>query len=114
MEKISDLSIDRHRNGISGRSFFAIQFSYDDGEGTVRPRMLAVVPNDDIKVGAVECYVIDLNDPAMCWRGDQMHDLIKGEIRKLMDVPPELKAKYEAEQQASAKRKRSRFLARSN
>lgn len=59
-----------HRNGISGRSFWSVAFSYVEGE-TLKANMLATVPVDGVASGPdVECYVVDMDDTSMCWRGD--------------------------------------------
>ena|ERR1700758_2976122 len=62
-----------HRNGICGRSFYTVSFSYVEDD-VHRSNMLAVFPVDaQTQPGlgqGTECYVIDLKDPSNCMRGD--------------------------------------------
>lgn len=75
-----------HRNGISGRSFWTVRFSYDE-EGTFYPNMMAVMPsqpNEQFRCGK-ECFVVDLNNPTNNWRGDYFFELVKDTIAKRTD-----------------------------
>jgi hypothetical protein len=73
-----------HRNGVCGRSFTTVRFSFED-EGTLRPNMMAVFPVDaQTQPGlgdGTECYVIDLNDPSNCMRGDNFLDDVQEAIK---------------------------------
>jgi hypothetical protein len=64
-----------HRNGVSGRAFYSVRFSYVDEANGDRfmSNMLAVVPMD-AKDG--ECFVLDLNAPTECWRGDNFSESV--------------------------------------
>jgi hypothetical protein len=70
MKDFKVTNVTYHRNGICGRQFHSVRFSYDN-EGTPMDNMLAVFPvNARVAEGSVECYVIDLNNPTRNWRGD--------------------------------------------
>ena len=60
------------RNGISGRSFYSVYFSFD-----TRSNMMAVMPANPKMDCGVECYVIDLDAPEESWRGDDFAPEIK-------------------------------------
>jgi hypothetical protein len=73
-----------HRNGICGRSFHSVRFSFES-EGTFYPNMIATMPynaivNADLRSDGVECFVVNMNDPSDCMRGDdfakQVHEAI--------------------------------------
>lgn len=67
------------RNGISGRSFWAVRFSHEDELG-FHPNMMAVIPtqaNEKVRGVGVECFVLDLNDPFSAWRGDDFFRFVK-------------------------------------
>jgi hypothetical protein len=66
--KVTDIT--SHRNGISGRPFWSVRFSFSDGGNAFRPNMLAVTPREPNKEHGVEVFVVDLNHPSECWRGD--------------------------------------------
>jgi hypothetical protein len=58
-----------NRNGISGRPFYSVVFSYVDcsyADEPLKPNMLAIVPDEGSEE---ECFVVDMNDPSQCWRG---------------------------------------------
>jgi hypothetical protein len=58
-----------NRNGISGRPFYSVAFSYVDcsyADEPLKAHMLAVVPDEG---SDEECFVVDMNDPSQCWRG---------------------------------------------
>ncbi len=73
-----------HRNGVGGRPFHSVRFSYTAGDFTppkFYPNMLAVVPNmpvTDFDKGLTECFVMDLNNPGERFRGECfMHYVLK-------------------------------------
>ena len=70
-----------HRNGVSGRRFHSVRFSYFDvGSSKFMPNMLAVIPQDAAMGEDTECFVIDLNDPTSNWRGDNYARHVKAAI----------------------------------
>jgi len=74
-----------HRNGISGQPFHSVYFTFDF-EGSW-PQMVAIVPNDSNGNAGIECFVINLNDPTSCWRGDNFARLVWGAIARAEDSP---------------------------
>jgi hypothetical protein len=74
--------VQHQRNGISGRPFHHVFFSYEEKGGAFHPNMLAIVPDkqDGAKPDLCECYVVDLNAPEECWRGDNFHDPVMDAI----------------------------------
>lgn len=80
--------ITTHRNGIAGRGFYSVRFSFCEGFtsekiacSTVRTNMLAIMPHSANQDVGVECFVIDMNEPTKCWRGDNFAPLIWDAIR---------------------------------
>lgn len=70
--KVTDVT--HHRNGIGGRPFWSVRFSFDN-EGRFHPNMVAIIPSDEAARG--ECFVLDLNDPTSNWRGDHFEKDVK-------------------------------------
>jgi hypothetical protein len=74
IDHFSAYKISYHRNGIAGRPFYQVLFSYHDGgfsPPVIRTQMMAIVPvGANLKGGNQECYVTDLTDTSEHWRGD--------------------------------------------
>ncbi len=80
--KVTDIT--HHRNGIMGRPFDSVRFSFEAAD-VFYPNMLAIVPEYS-PVQDVECYVVDMNNPAECWRGDNFVDLVRTAIKAAEDI----------------------------
>lgn len=82
--RVTDIS--SQRNGIAGRPFHAVRFSCtltDFNPPRFMPNMLAIVPSDPRREdGDHEFYVVDLNDPKECWRGDNFAELLMQAINE--------------------------------
>lgn len=81
-----------HRNGIGGQPFWSVRFSFEEGS-FFYPNMVAIVPDNDKATDLVECYVLDLNNPMLNFRGDHFVDLVRKAIRDYLDA---LRARWEA------------------
>ena len=76
--KINVQSVEYQRNGISGRPFHMIRFSFDDPEGGHYKNMIAIMPYEardwySSSEGA-ECFVLNADDLTSHWRGDSFFD----------------------------------------
>lgn len=79
--KVTDIT--SHRNGVGGRSFYSVRFSYNN-EGQFMPNMVAVMPEDVIDHKSrnnEECFVLDLNNPTSNWRGDDFASDVRTAIK---------------------------------
>lgn len=75
-----------HRNGVAGRSFYSVRFSYTEDDRFM-PNMLAIVPGDAKVEGAdTECFVLDMNSLTECFRGDNFVKLVWDAINKDPDT----------------------------
>lgn len=78
--------IKHHRNGIGGRSFWAVYFSVnltDYNPHKYMANMLAIVPYDDNGFPVqTETYILDLHDADECWRGENFFELVSEAISK--------------------------------
>lgn len=71
-----------HRNGIAGRAFYSVRFSYTEEERFM-PNMLAIMPYSAKVSGPdTECFVLNMNDPSESWRGDCFAQLVWDAIHK--------------------------------
>lgn len=77
--KVTDVIF--HRNGVGGRSFYNVRFSFTQDEHFM-PNMLAITPCD-AKLGNedVECFVINVSDPTSCWRGAHFVDDVNAAVK---------------------------------
>ena len=85
--------VQSHRNGISGRPFYAIYFSYRDGQNDHRlfANMMAVIPCDSDELKAEEVCVVDLNDIESCFRGTYFYyDIVKAIEKYRVDLSAKL------------------------
>jgi len=84
--KVTDVTY--HRNGICGRQFYSVRFSFDNDE-RIMDNMLAVVPHAACKSGdGAECFVIDMNNPTSYWRGDDFNDQICAAVAEYEEGGP--------------------------
>lgn len=67
IKKFKPYDVQYHRNGVGGRGFYTVRFSFEN-EGKFEPNMLATVPSN---AEPGECFVISVNDPTSKWRGDR-------------------------------------------
>jgi hypothetical protein len=78
IKDFSATQVTYNRNGISGRPFYSVVFSYVEGE-TLKSNMLAVVPDEGTDE---ECFVVDMNDPSQCWRGVDFLEYVAAAIKE--------------------------------
>lgn len=91
---IEVVAVKSHRNGVGGDGFYTVRFrdaavcrEYDP---PLSGEFLAVMPynyaSDDPEMRAqasdVECYVVFLPAPEMCWRGDHFADDVRAAIKE--------------------------------
>jgi hypothetical protein len=82
-DDVTVTSIHGHRNGVGGKSFYAIHFTLSgEDEPYYNGDCIAIVTDD-----ADECYVVKPSDPETKYRGDNFEPLMRAYI-----------AKYEAEE----------------
>lgn len=89
--KVNVIGKHYHRNGISGTSFWTIEFTFTDDEYTDKPMMATVFPSrGDIAVLALDSAGgVDLES---CWRGDRFDSALRFELHKddVMDAAEHL------------------------
>lgn len=96
--KVTDVTY--HRNGICGRPFHSVRFSYTE-DGRFMPNMLATVPAEATDhPGGRECFVIDLANPTACWRGDAFAELVHSAVKEYQS---ESESKFRALMKSSSK-----------
>lgn len=81
----------RHRNGMTGRVFYEVRFSFVDWEGVLRSDMIGIVPQDS-KSG--DCYIIEASNPESGWCCEYFEPQLR---RTVADYIQELHAQYRAE-----------------
>lgn len=64
--------IQRHRNGVSGESFYCIRFDQEDTYSSMRRPMLAVLFE-----APKHCAVMQLEDPDEHYRGDSYEETLR-------------------------------------
>ena len=81
--------VTHHRNGICGRAFYTVEFSYDDENFDPprrMPNMVAVKPVvERADSPGVECYVLNLNDASDARRGDNFMLFVAEAIQRHQD-----------------------------
>lgn len=70
--------IKHHRNGVGGRPFHRVDFTYLDGDGGVW-ELSAIVPENPRRG---ECFVVSPSDPELCWRGDNFMECMVAAIEE--------------------------------
>ena len=84
--EITNIVVQHHRNGISGRSFTAITFTFVDEDRFYSGKLTAIIPDkDNYSKHDVECFVIHIEKPELCYRGDNFNDIMH-EIIKSHDI----------------------------
>lgn len=75
--KVSEITY--HRNGISGRAFHSVRFTFDH-DGRVM-KMTAVLPLEAKHDGGdVECFVLSEENPTANFRGDNFIGLVRDAV----------------------------------
>lgn len=77
--KVTIKSITHQRNGISGRSFRHVVFSFE-ADGRTHPNMLAILALVGDKTCFDECYVVDMDNFNESWRGDWFYPRLEKAI----------------------------------
>lgn len=86
--KVTDVTY--HRNGVCGKGFYSVRFSYQDD--TFMPNMVAVMPSEAVDAkNCEECFILNLNDPTSNWRGDQFASDVRAAVKEFIT---ELRASF--------------------
>jgi hypothetical protein len=75
----ANITVNHHRNGVSGRGFTAITFTLMENDETAyNGTLTGIIPDEDgYKLHDVECFIINPKKPDLNYRGDNFNSVMK-------------------------------------